>query len=201
MPLGALEKRHEPSLFEVEIVVEGVRYRYGFRANSKVFLEEWLLAWPNGKKQTWLTRDGEEFEYGEHLKGENKIIEGVTRTNALFLSAAAQLKHPQLTPIFSWFSAVETLKVPFGRRGPILRPRPDSTMRMLMDEEQDRRQPSLFGEEGPPDTMVGRVKSLLQNADVGIIDLRVNRKDALPPGAGYRHSGLELKHQSESDDS
>jgi uncharacterized protein len=199
-PFAWGQKRDEPSLFEVEIVVEGVRYRYGFRANSEVFLEEWLLAWPNGKKQTWLTRDGEEFEYGEHLKGENKIIEGVTRTNALFLSAAAQLKHPQLTPIFSWFSAVETLKVPLGRRGPILRPRPDSTMRMLMDEERDPRQPSLFGEKEPPDSMVGRVKSLLKNADVGIIDLRVNRKDTPPPGTGYRHSGLELKHQSESDD-
>ena len=32
--------------------------------------------------------------------------------NALFLSAAAQLKHPRLTPIFSWFGSIETINFP-----------------------------------------------------------------------------------------
>ena len=114
-----------------------------------MFLEEWLYAWPNGKKQTWLERDGENFEYGKHLIGENKVIEGVTRTNALFLSAAAQLKHPQLTPIFSWFGSIETIKF-HNRRTSVGRGRLDHFMWMLMDVERDTRQPTLFGDNEAP---------------------------------------------------
>lgn len=198
-PFAWGQKRDEPSLFEVEFVLDGVPYRYGFRANSEIFLEEWLFAWPNGKTQKWLTRDGDVFKYSEHLRGENKVIEGVTRANALFLSAAAQLKHPQLSPIFSWFSSIESLKLPLSRRGAFARGRPDTLMMMMMDEEREARQQSLFAAE-PSDSIVGRVKSLLKNADIGILDMRVNRKDSPPPGTRYRNSGLELRHQSESDD-
>ena len=49
-----------------------------------------------GKKQVWFERDNRHFKFGENLKGENKLIEDVTRPNALFLSAAVQHKHPQL---------------------------------------------------------------------------------------------------------
>ena len=144
-PFAWGQRRSEPSMFEVEIVIDGVRYRYGFRLNDEVFLEEWLYAWPKGKQQTWLVRDGENFEYGKHLMGENKVIEGVTRTNALFLSAAAQLKHPQLSPIFSWFGSIETINIP-NRRTAVNRGRLDPMTLMLMDEERDRRQPTLFGD-------------------------------------------------------
>ena len=50
----------------------------------------------SGKKQVWFERENEQFKFGDNLKGENKLIEEVTRPNALFLSAAVQHKHPQL---------------------------------------------------------------------------------------------------------
>jgi uncharacterized protein len=200
-PFAWGQKRDEPSLYEIEIMLEGVRYRYGFRVNSEVFLEEWLLAWPNGKLQTWLTREGENFKYGEHLGGPNKVIEDVTRKNALFLSAAAQLKHPQLSPIFSWFGSIETLKLPMSRRGIYQRRRSDTMlMLMMLEEDREARQQTLFATDEPTNSMAKRVKSLLKNADIGILDMRVNRKEPLPPGTGFRNSGLEFKHQSESAD-
>ncbi len=71
---------------------------------------------------------------------------------------------------------------------------------LLMEEARESRQASLFpDEEEPPDSMLDRFKSLIKNADFGIIDMRVNRNAA--QGARYRtSSGLELKHQHESDD-
>ena len=105
-------KRGEPSTFEVTFRQDAIRFQYGFVASDERFLEEWLYAWPLGKKQVWYERDGQEFKFGENLKGENRVIEGLTRDNSLFLSAAAQNKHPQLTDIFSWFRdllAVNTL--------------------------------------------------------------------------------------------
>ena len=197
-PFAWGQKRSEPSTFEVEIVIDGVRYRYGFRLNDEVFLEEWVFAWPNGKKQTWLEREGENFVYGKHLIGQNKVIEAVTRTNALYLSAAAQLKHSQLAPIFSWFGSIETINFP-NRRTSVGRGRLDSIMWMLMDEERDARQPTLLGDDEAPDSLLSRFKSLLKNADVGIIDMRIIRKEP-SQGVRFRSSGLELKHQSESDD-
>ncbi len=58
-PFAWGRKRAESSLFEVEMIIDAIRYRYGFKLNDESFLEEWLYAWPNGKKQMWLERDGE----------------------------------------------------------------------------------------------------------------------------------------------
>jgi hypothetical protein len=93
------------------MIVKGIRYQYGFMCNDDAFLEEWIYAWPNGKKQTWLEREDETFKFGENLRGENLVIEEVTRTNALCLSAAAQLRHPQLSPLFSWFGSVHAINL------------------------------------------------------------------------------------------
>ena len=38
------------------------------------------------------------------MSGENRTIENLTRPNSLFLSAAAQNNHEQLTPIYRWFA-------------------------------------------------------------------------------------------------
>ena len=70
---------------------------------------------------------------------------------------------------------------------------------MLMDEERDSRQPTLFGDDEAPDFLLSRFKSLLKNADVGIMDMRISRKEP-SQGVRFRSSSLELKHQSESDD-
>ncbi len=93
------------SSFIADLMVAGVRYEYGFVVNDDAVVEEWLLAWPNGRKQEWFSREGRAFDFGRALHGENKAIEALTRPNSLFLSAAAQNNHEQLTPIFEWFAS------------------------------------------------------------------------------------------------
>lgn len=100
-------KASEPSLFEVDILLGETRYSYGFVVDSKRVLEEWLYAYPQGRKQRWFTRDvseAREFSFSRFLSGENKAIQSLTRSNSLFLSAAAQNNHRALSPIFQWFS-------------------------------------------------------------------------------------------------
>lgn len=95
-----------PSLFEVDFLLDKVRYTYGFTLNSKDVLEEWLNAYPQGKKQKWFVRkvaESDEFSFSRLLSGENKGVQALTRNNSLFLSTAAQNNHPKLTPIFEWF--------------------------------------------------------------------------------------------------
>lgn len=43
-------------------------------------------------------------DFGAQLLGENKVTANLTRSNSLFLSAAAQNNHPQLTQVHRWFA-------------------------------------------------------------------------------------------------
>jgi hypothetical protein len=69
--------------------------------------EEWLFAWPHGRKAMWFERDEDDFTFGKTLHGENEAIRGFTRSNSLFLSAAAQNNHPALLPLARYFSTWE----------------------------------------------------------------------------------------------
>ncbi|AUB79995.1 AAA family ATPase [Candidatus Thiodictyon syntrophicum] len=144
-------KSSEPSVFEVMVLVAGVRYQYGFVADDRRVLEEWLYAWPGNEKQTWLERDGDLFNFGEHLIGENQLVGRVTRPNALFLSAAVQLRHQQLGPLYGWFRDLRT--------------------------------------------------ELLRAADVGIVDMKIERTSA---GSAHRNVGQRLRvllrHHSNTED-
>jgi hypothetical protein len=94
-----------PSRFVTDFLVGETRHQYGFVLDSNLVLEEWLLAYPNGKKQSWFARKhGEPMSFGAKMPGENKTIENLTRKNSLFLSAAAQNNHEALLPIYTWFS-------------------------------------------------------------------------------------------------
>lgn len=78
---------HEPSYFEIELLIEHDYYRYGFTVNNDKFLEEWLYKiQANEKKEKCLfirTPEGIGVT-GDFPEGEG--IEEKTRDNALFLS-------------------------------------------------------------------------------------------------------------------
>jgi hypothetical protein len=189
-------KKNEPSLFEVTFLLDHVRYQYGFQASNERFLEEWLFAWPSGKKQVWFAREDNAFRFGENLKGENKVIEKVTRPNALFLSAAVQHMHPQLTPIFGWFGSLEVINIG-ERRYPGPAPYPIVSEHMLFRLLEEDRSHPLFQEEGRSERLLVDFRDFLKQADTGVVDLRVerSRSDEKPRRPGSR---FFLKHQSES---
>ena len=192
-------KRLDPSLFEITICVEDVRYEYGFVASDECFAEEWLFAWPHGKKQVWFEREGgDPIKFGDNLKGENRLIEEVTRPNALFISVAAQHKHPQLTPIFTWFRSLYAVNLSERRDFPFRSLQTDVTLtRLLQDDAAGMRQLTLFQDDEFPDSLLDRFRTLLTTADIGILDMRL--ADSQSDGASRRSKGrrFELKHQSE----
>lgn len=189
--------RHEqPSLFEVTFVQDGVRYQYGFVADDARFVEEWLYAWPGGRKQTWFTRDRDEFKFGDNLRGENRLVEEVTRANALFLSAAAQLHHPQLTPVYWWFVAVRSVNVSRQRR---------AHLGGSSAEEWRSRQVSLLDRSDvptPTDDQLDAVLNLLRAADVGIVDIKLEdaKHDSFTHWGFGRRSKVMVRHQSTVED-
>lgn len=97
------------SRFVFDLLLDDVRFEYGFVVDSSRVLEEWLFAYPKGRRQEWFTRDAtrsQEFVFSRLLSGENRVISGFTRPNSLFLSAAAQNNHPMLRPIYRWFGSL-----------------------------------------------------------------------------------------------
>ena len=95
-----------PSRFEIDFVINEVRYHYGFEATDEVFVAEWLYAFPGAHRRRMFERDNSGFNFGRWLKGQNSNIAKLTRPNSLFLSAAAQNGHEQLSKIYEYFRSI-----------------------------------------------------------------------------------------------
>lgn len=101
-PWKTLEEGGLPTLFDVDFLVAGVRHHFGFQMAPRGFIEEWLFAWPGGKKRVLYHRNQAEEDpwyFGPSLKGPNRTVARATRDNCLFLSAAAQFNHPVLEEV------------------------------------------------------------------------------------------------------
>jgi uncharacterized protein len=194
-PFRLSNKVREPSLYEVDIVVGGVRFRYGFQLSAARVEEEWLFAWPHGRKAMWFEREGDRFEFGKTLHGENETIRNLTRSNSLFLSAAAQNNHEALLPIFHCFTA---WRFSFRRNAAIASYGSISAIVRKLGR----------GGEGSTRSAILR---LLQGADTGILDIRVERDESVqleifeagqpvpasagrPPRVSFRHRSKDAEH-------
>ncbi len=183
------ESHEEPSLFEVDLMVGGVSYQYGFALDNEKIVEEWLHAFPRGRRQVWFSRDVEEaepFTFGKHLKGNNRILARMTRPNCLFLSVAAGYNHEALLPVYRWFArelrfAAAQERVSWA-----------SLQEFLGRRERREKEAALL--------------ELLQRADLGVVGFEVRgeapgRSSDEEPGLFLRSPDgsvqvFELKHQA-----
>jgi uncharacterized protein len=145
----------QPSDFEFDFFMDGVRYQYGFSVNRERVLEEWLFASPNGRAQRWLGRIWHDGQYHWQrctaLPGAAQI-QPKTRDNALFLSTAVQWNLTKVQPMFDWFS---------------------KQLRMVGPGGWDAR----FSEKNCDDAgKRKRILRLLTHSDLGIADLMVEKK-------------------------
>lgn len=163
-----------PSEFIFDLVVDGVRYEYGFALDDEAIRREWLYAFPKGRRQIYLERDGSNLRFGSHLAGPRELIAGVIRPNSLFLSAAAAHNHPQLSEIYRWFGPRRIASVRAGRISAAI---PSDTL---------------------PDN---RVLALLRYADLGIVgaELVEPGPEEVSRLVGEPRPRLELAHQADTE--
>ncbi|WP_433891311.1 AAA family ATPase [Streptomyces sp. CA-111067] len=94
----------DPSWYVVDLLLQGVRYVYGFSVDDERVRDEWLYSYPKGRKRTVFQREGDEIHFGDSApKRELDLVQNITEPNVLFLSIAARSRQEVVLPVYEWF--------------------------------------------------------------------------------------------------
>lgn len=81
----------EPSSYVADVLLDGVRYTYGFTLDDERILAEWLYSYPIGRRRVVFQRDLDNFSWGEESRRSNvRELESITSPTALFMSVTAR---------------------------------------------------------------------------------------------------------------
>jgi AAA15 family ATPase/GTPase len=170
-------KKH-PTEFEITFLLDNIRYQYGFTLTPERITGEWLLVYKAAQPQTWITREfdslnnSDNIELGSLLTGPKAIWKSTTRSNALFLSTAAQLNSEQLKPVFSWLSK----NLLYFGAGEL--PDPTHTTNLLSIEDSKH-----------------AVHSFMSSADTGISGIQAIQSKVTQQAIRFGPSGVETKSE------
>jgi len=92
-----------PSEFQVEFLLDGYRYRYGFQADSTDIRAEWLKRKGKGKEANLFIREGQEIKINAEFFPEGQERKQFVLRNSLFLSLCAQLNGEISGKVVGWF--------------------------------------------------------------------------------------------------
>ncbi|MGW0766876.1 AAA family ATPase [Streptomyces sp. NPDC002676] len=99
------EAKDEPSWYVADLLLDGVRYTYGFAVDDDRVTEEWLDSYPLGKKRQLFSREGDSVKPGASQEArELELVESITEPNVLFLSLAARSRQRDFRPVYDWFA-------------------------------------------------------------------------------------------------
>jgi uncharacterized protein len=146
------EYQDQSCSFQLDFIFSETVYYYSFELVTSGVVKESLYSSRDGRRSMLYERDRQNFVFGRSLKGPNKTIESITRGNSLFLSAATQNNHPELSAISNFF------------KGMIISFRTDEIF-----------MPELIQEE----SSLQRVLQIFESIDTGIEDIRF--EDKSPP--------------------
>jgi hypothetical protein len=97
------ESADMPTRYEIDIVLKGIRWEYGFVLDDEQVQEEWAYWYPHGRSSLVFHRYGPSVEVGANERAKGRAITELLRENALYLSTAASANHHQLGELYGWF--------------------------------------------------------------------------------------------------
>lgn len=160
------ESRIQPSMFELNVVIDSMRFVYGFSATTKRVHDEWLIAYPDSKSrgQTWIDRklnpatSKTVWKFGKAI-GSNAVdaLKGQTRDNCLALSRGAELNVSALSGLYLWIR--QNLRINDLSRQPNLLIA--ETARLIQDDH----------------AFADRVNQMIRHADFGIDKISVDETE------------------------
>ncbi|KNE83489.1 MULTISPECIES: AAA family ATPase [Streptomyces] len=109
------EASEEPSWYITDLLLDGIRYTYGFAVDDERVVEEWLDSYPHGRKRSLFERKGEHVSPGDSQSSNQlALVESITEPNVLFLSLAARSKQKDFRPVYDWFYRSLVFRTPPG---------------------------------------------------------------------------------------
>lgn len=110
------ESRQRPSRFEVELIVGGVRWQYGFEIDDHRVLSEYAYHFPRGRQALVFHREPDRMSLGSPLRSAGRVLSSLARGHYLLLSVAGAVEVEALAGLYRWFQSNLSLAKP-TRRG------------------------------------------------------------------------------------
>lgn len=101
--------KKNPSTYEIDIILDGIRYEYGFRIDDTHVISEYARRYPRGKAVSIFRRENLDIHLGEENRVKGRAVSEILRPNSLYLSAASAADHPGLRALYEWFDSNLTL--------------------------------------------------------------------------------------------
>ena len=89
--------------FEVELVLDGVSWQYGFEFNDERVLHEFAYHYPHGRQALVFERQGESVRFGASFQTSGKALHPLLRENALLLSIFGATKDEHVGRLYAWW--------------------------------------------------------------------------------------------------
>lgn len=180
------ELPEDPSYFEIVFVAQGTRYRYGFEVDRTRVVGEWLY-YVRKREALVFRRDEDEFRVMPEMKDVSRLT-SLTRSNALFLSVAAQFNSARATEIVTWFRSMRFLG---GIHDESM---PWTAMRIAQDPATARRVSRLLAR---LDVDIAEVTVAVRPADTSDLPAELG---ALAPGNSATHIEILTEHAVRDDE-
>ena len=148
--------RERPSEYGVELVLDGVRWRYGFQLDDHRVTSEFAVYYPKGREALAFERENGALSFGRAFRTVERAIRPLLRENALLLSTLGAAHVSPVTALFGWFE--------------------DNLM--LADSETRDLRAGLTARAAKGEPYRAQVLDLLRAADLGVVDAEVVRADA-----------------------
>lgn len=158
-----------PCTFQIDFMAGNIRYHYHASFLQREIVEERLLFYPEGRESKLFIRKGQQFEFGDYLKGQKSVVSRLTGKNQLFLSKAARNNMEQLEPVYHFF-AKDLMPIPF------------------LDNWTDNLYIDRIAREltsGSSGKFLENFKLLVKSFDTGIRDFKISKPLAPLPGKEY----------------
>ena len=154
----------QPTAFEIDVLLNHVRYRYSMSYDAERICSERMLVYRTGKSQRWFervfdpaTRRDAWTAFSPSFNGPREMWRKATRDKALFLTAAAQLNSEQLAPFVHYVEHCIEIVLPADL----------TALDRIVAHVQD-------------DVAKERVLAMLRTVDLPVHDVRVAEHDTEP---------------------
>ena len=151
------KRAEQSSSYAIDVVIEGVRWQYGFEVDNERVIEEYAYYYPKGRHSTLFNRKLTNVYLGPSLRPNGNSLLGILRINSLVLSTAGATGNTNLDPLFQWFK---------------------NNLMYIDSESRDIRIHELAKNLQDSESKK-RILDLMHKADLGITDIKISPPDPI----------------------